>query len=65
VRAQDNLDVKAQDDSSRFDWLAYLPFVENRPTKETTQKSVDLYFSPKAPCGQEGRWIQTIPDEAT
>jgi hypothetical protein len=24
-------------------------------------KSVDLYFGPKAPTGQEGRWIQTAP----
>jgi hypothetical protein len=24
-------------------------------------KSIDLYFGPKAPSGQEGRWIQTIP----
>jgi hypothetical protein len=24
-------------------------------------KSVDLYFGPKAPAGQEGRWIWTIP----
>jgi hypothetical protein len=24
-------------------------------------KSVDLYFGPKAPTGQEGRWIQTLP----
>ena len=24
-------------------------------------RSVDLYFSPKAPVGQEERWIQTIP----
>jgi hypothetical protein len=24
-------------------------------------KSVDLYFGPKAPTGQEGRWIQTTP----
>jgi len=24
-------------------------------------KFVDLYFGPKAPAGQEGRWIQTIP----
>ena len=23
--------------------------------------SVELYFGPKAPVGQEGRWIQTIP----
>jgi len=26
-------------------------------------KSVDLYFSPKAPAGQESQWIQTIPDK--
>jgi hypothetical protein len=24
-------------------------------------KTVDLYFGPKAPAGQEGRWIQTTP----
>lgn len=24
-------------------------------------KSVDLYFGPQAPAGQEGRWIQTTP----
>lgn len=24
-------------------------------------KSVDLYFGPKAPAGQEGRWVQTVP----
>jgi hypothetical protein len=24
--------------------------------------SVDLFFGPKAPAGQEGRWIQTIPE---
>jgi hypothetical protein len=24
-------------------------------------KSVDLYFGPTAPAGQEGRWIKTIP----
>ena len=24
-------------------------------------KSVDLYFGPKAPAGQDGRWIQTVP----
>src|SRR5262249_22280551 len=26
-------------------------------------KSVDLYFGPKAPSGQEGRWVQTIPGQ--
>jgi hypothetical protein len=25
------------------------------------EKSVDLYFGPKAPAGREGLWIQTIP----
>jgi hypothetical protein len=30
--------------------------------KETGDaKSMDLYFGPKDPSGQEGRWIQTIP----
>ena len=24
-------------------------------------KTVDLYFGPKAPPGQEGQWIKTIP----
>jgi hypothetical protein len=24
-------------------------------------KSIDLYFGPKIPAGQEGRWIQTLP----
>ncbi|HKE87937.1 MAG TPA: DUF1254 domain-containing protein [Vicinamibacterales bacterium] len=28
---------------------------------KTTGKSVDLYFGPKAPAGQEGQWIKTIP----
>lgn len=27
-------------------------------------KSVDLYFGPKAPPGQERRWIQTTPGKA-
>jgi hypothetical protein len=30
--------------------------------RNVTGKSVDLYFGPKAPKGQEDRWIQTIPD---
>lgn len=29
--------------------------------KEKTGSSVDLYFGPKAPPGQEGAWIQTLP----
>ena len=28
------------------------------------EKAVDLYFGPKAPPGQEGRWIQTTPGRA-
>jgi hypothetical protein len=27
-------------------------------------KAIDLYFGPKAPAGQEGRWIQTVPGKA-
>ena len=26
--------------------------------------SVDVYFGPKAPAGQEGNWVQTIPGKA-
>jgi hypothetical protein len=37
VRAQDRHVGKTQDVPSRFDELANLPFVENRPTKETAQ----------------------------
>jgi hypothetical protein len=29
--------------------------------KDLSGKSVDLHFGPKAPKGQEGRWIKTIP----
>ncbi|WP_116808504.1 DUF1254 domain-containing protein [Steroidobacter cummioxidans] len=29
--------------------------------KETTGKSVDLYFGPSTPRGQEQRWIKTLP----
>ncbi|MCP3420114.1 DUF1254 domain-containing protein [Bradyrhizobium brasilense] len=33
--------------------------------KETgNAKSVDLYFGPQAPAGQEGRWIQTTPGKS-
>lgn len=31
--------------------------------KNLTGSSIDLYFSPKAPAGQENHWIQTIPDK--
>ena len=27
----------------------------------TGSAPVDLWFGPKAPAGQEGRWIKTIP----
>ncbi|MBB6095803.1 hypothetical protein HNQ60_004694 [Povalibacter uvarum] len=30
--------------------------------KELSGDSVDLYFGPKAPAGQESRWIQTLPE---
>ena len=29
--------------------------------KEASGKSVDLYFAPAAPQGQEHRWIKTLP----
>jgi len=28
---------------------------------KAAEKSVDLYFGPKAPAGHEGQWIKTIP----
>ena len=30
--------------------------------RDVTGKSVDLYFGPKPPKGQENRWIKTISD---
>ena len=30
--------------------------------RDLSGKSVDLYFGPEAPRGQENRWIRTIPD---
>jgi hypothetical protein len=29
--------------------------------KANADGSVDVYFGPKAPAGQEGNWIQTVP----
>ncbi|HET9067253.1 MAG TPA: DUF1214 domain-containing protein, partial [Amaricoccus sp.] len=29
--------------------------------KDVAGDTVDLYFGPTAPAGQEGRWIQTVP----
>jgi hypothetical protein len=28
---------------------------------KAAEKSVDLYFGPKAPAGHEGEWIKTSP----
>jgi len=32
--------------------------------KQNADGSVDIYFAPKAPQGQEDNWIQTIPDKS-
>lgn len=29
--------------------------------KENADGSATIYFGPKAPAGQEGNWIQTVP----
>ena len=29
--------------------------------KANADGSIDLYFGPKAPAGQEGNWIETVP----
>ena len=34
---------------------------ETKGIKINADKSVDVYFSPKAPAGEENNWIQTIP----
>jgi hypothetical protein len=39
-------------------WAALRSLFELR---EKTGDSVDLYFGPSAPTGQEGQWIQTLP----
>ena len=28
---------------------------------KTGEKTLDLYFGPQAPAGQEGQWIKTLP----
>jgi hypothetical protein len=33
----------------------------DRAMKTNTDGSVDVYFGPKAPPGEEGNWVQTIP----
>jgi hypothetical protein len=32
--------------------------------KKNADGSYDVYFSPKAPAGQEGNWVQTIPGKS-
>lgn len=32
--------------------------------KPNDDGSFDIYFSPKAPTGKEGNWIQTIPGKS-
>ena len=34
---------------------------QNKGVKVNADASVDVYFGPKAPAGQENNWIQTIP----
>ncbi len=32
--------------------------------KKNADGSYDIYFSPKAPKGQEGNWLQTLPGKS-
>lgn len=34
---------------------------QNKSLQVNADKSVDVYFGPKAPAGKEGNWVQTIP----
>ncbi len=37
---------------------------QDKGMKKNTDGSYDVYFSPKAPKGQEGNWLQTIPGKS-
>ena len=37
---------------------------QNPNIKKNTDGSYDVYFAPKAPAGQEGNWVQTIPGKS-
>nr|WP_240543108.1 DUF1254 domain-containing protein [Bradyrhizobium canariense] len=37
---------------------------QNPAMKKNADNSYDIYFSPKAPAGQEGNWIQTVPGKS-
>ena len=36
---------------------------QNKNVKKNADGSVDLYFGPKAPAGQEDNWVQTVPGQ--
>jgi hypothetical protein len=37
---------------------------QDKGIKTNADGSMDIYFSPKAPAGQEGNWLQTIPGKS-
>jgi hypothetical protein len=37
---------------------------QNKALKTNADGSVDVYFGPKAPPGEENNWVQTIPGES-
>ena len=37
---------------------------QNPAVKKSADGSFDVYFGPKAPAGQEGNWVQTIPGKS-
>jgi hypothetical protein len=37
---------------------------QNKAVKVNADGSVDVYFGPKAPAGQESNWVQTVPGKS-
>ena len=37
---------------------------QDKGIKTNADGSIDIYFAPKAPEGQEGNWLQTIPGKS-
>ena len=38
--------------------------VRNKDINMNADGSIDLYFGPKAPAGQEANWIETVPGKS-
>ena len=65
VPAKDFWSVVAYDNQTRSELQTGQPFPSKNSKRDklivNADGSVDLHFSPKAPAGKEGNWIQTVP----